>query len=254
MKALVIVVDGMRPDALIKTENAKNLLENSKYTLNARTVTPSVTLPCHMSMQHGVYPESHGVFTNTYTPSLQLVDGIAETAYEAGKKCAFFYDWVPLGDVIDSGALIKEECIDGAELGWEESFTAITSSCKEYISNNQVDYTFLYMGYTDEWGHKYGWLSEEYFNALNACLEAVFDLISSLPEDYTVIITADHGGNGFSHGSDSTEDMTIPILLIGKEFAKNTEFTGGSILDIAPTVADILGIESNNSWVGRSLK
>ena len=30
MKALVIVVDGMRPDALIKTENAKYLLENSK--------------------------------------------------------------------------------------------------------------------------------------------------------------------------------------------------------------------------------
>ena len=58
VKTLVIVVDGMRPDALIKTENAKFLLENSKYTLNARTVTPSVTLPCHMSLFHsGVSPD-----------------------------------------------------------------------------------------------------------------------------------------------------------------------------------------------------
>ena len=56
MKALVVIVDGMRPDALIKTENAKFLLENSKYTLNARTVTPSVTLPCHMSLFHSVDP------------------------------------------------------------------------------------------------------------------------------------------------------------------------------------------------------
>ena len=29
MKTLVVIVDGMRPDALIKTENARFLLENS---------------------------------------------------------------------------------------------------------------------------------------------------------------------------------------------------------------------------------
>ena len=56
MKTLVVIVDGMRPDALVKTKNAKYLLENSKYTLNAKTVTPSVTLPCHMSLFHSVDP------------------------------------------------------------------------------------------------------------------------------------------------------------------------------------------------------
>ena len=38
MKTLLILVDGMRPDALVKTKNAKYLLENSKYTLNAKSL------------------------------------------------------------------------------------------------------------------------------------------------------------------------------------------------------------------------
>ena len=29
MRTLVVIVDGMRPDALVKTENAKFILENS---------------------------------------------------------------------------------------------------------------------------------------------------------------------------------------------------------------------------------
>ena len=79
-KVLLVSIDGMRPDALLSSDYADRLREISTYSTTATTVYPSYTLPCHMSMQHGVYPESHGVFTNTYTPSLQLVDGIAETA------------------------------------------------------------------------------------------------------------------------------------------------------------------------------
>ena len=56
MKTLLVIVDGMRPDALIKTEAARDYLAASEYTLNAKTVMPSVTLPCHMSLFHSVEP------------------------------------------------------------------------------------------------------------------------------------------------------------------------------------------------------
>ena len=37
------------------------------------------------------------------------------------------------------------------------------------------------------------------------------------------------------------EDMTIPIIFYGPCFAAGRELRGVSILDIAPTIADIIG-------------
>ena len=76
----------------------------------------------------------------------------------------------------------------------------------------------------------------------------------SLSDDYTVIITADHGGIDYGHGGDTSEELTIPIFILGADFTAGAPRTGGSILDIAPTVADILGAAPNPSWVGKSLK
>ena len=51
-KAILILADGMRPDALEACGNpyAMELYARSAHTMQARTVMPSVTLPCHMSL------------------------------------------------------------------------------------------------------------------------------------------------------------------------------------------------------------
>ena len=59
MRTLLILVDGMRPDAIENLPRVKALLEKSAYTMNATTVMPSVTLPCHMSLFHSVEPGRH---------------------------------------------------------------------------------------------------------------------------------------------------------------------------------------------------
>lgn len=48
-KVVLVLVDGMRPDGLMQCGNSfvSTLLENSAYALDAQTVMPSVTLPCH---------------------------------------------------------------------------------------------------------------------------------------------------------------------------------------------------------------
>ena len=71
MRTLVILVDGMRPDALVNIPQAQKIMERSTHTLNARTVMPSVTLPCHMSLFHSVDPARHGTTTNTYAPQVR---------------------------------------------------------------------------------------------------------------------------------------------------------------------------------------
>ena len=60
MKTILILVDGMRPDALENIESAQRIIKNSTYTMNAQTVVPSVTLPCIISLFHSVTPQRHG--------------------------------------------------------------------------------------------------------------------------------------------------------------------------------------------------
>ena len=50
------------------------------------------------------------------------------------------------------------------------------------------------------------------------------------------------------------EDMTIPMFFTGKEFAPGRELENVSILDIAPTIADVMGVAKPREWEGESLK
>lgn len=89
MKTLLILVDGMRPEALEGVPEAGEMMRQSACALDAVTVMPSVTLPCHMSLFHSVDPGRHGTTTNTYAPQVRPVNGLCEVLVRAGKKCAF---------------------------------------------------------------------------------------------------------------------------------------------------------------------
>ena len=49
------------------------------------------------------------------------------------------------------------------------------------------------------------------------------------------------------------EDMTIPMFFYGTQFVSGKELSGISILDIAPTIADIIGVSPAKEWEGKSL-
>lgn len=60
-KVILVSIDGMRPDGVINCKNpfVEQLMKMGSYTLDARTVSPSVTFPCHMSMfQHPLLRKS----------------------------------------------------------------------------------------------------------------------------------------------------------------------------------------------------
>ena len=84
-------------------------------------------------------------------------------------------------------------------------------------------------------------------------LSNVKKVIEETKEEYTVIVTADHGGHDRSHGSDMDEDMIIPMIFYGPQFTPGKELSGVSLLDIAPTIAEIMGIKRANEWEGKSL-
>ena len=252
MRVLLILVDGMRPDALEKIDVAQDLIQKSTYTMEAKTVMPSVTLPCHMSLFHSVDPWRHGVTTNVYTPQVRPIKGLCEVLLANKKTSAFFYNWEELRDLSRPQSLSFSYFYKGEE-DYERANNIVSGAAIDYIKENSVDFVFLYLGYPDAAGHKHGWMRNEYMDAIKNSWENINRVTASLPDDYTVIITADHGGHDRMHGTDAPEDMTIPIMIIGKGIEAGKVLQDANIKDIAPTIVKLLGVEPDEEWEGASL-
>ena len=253
-KVILISVDGMRPDGFLACGNPyiHTMMATAYYTLDGSTVMPSVTLPCHMSLFHSVPPQRHGITTNLYLPMARPMNGLFEQLEIARKVSAMFYGWEPLRDVARPGSLKYGEYVDAYT---EESVdTLLTDRALERIRISRPDFVFLYLVDTDDkGGHDNGWMTPAYLNRLSTAVDNIHRVVTEFGEEYTVIVTADHGGHDRSHGTDLPEDMTIPIFYMGSVFEPGRRFSGGSILDIAPTIAELMEIYPAAEWEGTSV-
>lgn len=253
-KVILISIDGMRPDGVTACGHpfAAELLKHSAYTLCGKSVFPSVTLPCHTSMFYSVLPERHGILTNTYTPPVRPIDGIVELLHKAGKTCGAFHNWEPLRHVWRSenmtySVFVEAEAVSGSD-------QILTEGVLSLMQRDQPDFLFLHMVETDHQGHNFKWMSPEYLAQLSDALGCAERIVKAIDENCSVIITADHGGHEYMHGEDCPEDMTIPLFFWGKAFPPGQISEEISILDIAPTVAGLMGLEIPKEWRGRPVR
>ena len=254
MKILLILVDGMRPDAISEMEEVKRFTNISSYTLHAETVFPSVTLPCHMSLFHSVSRDRHGITSNLYTPQVRPVPGLCEILKQSQKRSAFFYNWEELRDLARPGSLDISRFYAGHTYGYEVANRKIAEEAVHDLKQDLVDFAFLYFGWSDEAGHNYGWMSNEYLRALQESWKLIENIRNALSDDYLIIVTSDHGGHGRCHGTSCAEDMTIPLFFCGDPFEIGKELKGNiNIKDIAPTIAKIFNVKVPEEWEGNSL-
>ncbi len=251
-KVILVSVDGMRPDGVEQCGNpfVGKLKQISTYTFNARTVFPSVTLPCHMSLFHSVKPERHGILSNDFVPQVRPIAGLFEQASRFGKTCAMLYGWEPLRDVSRPGSLKHSVYLNA--YSDENTDALLTAEALRLIDRYEPDLVFLYMVETDEkGGHDNGWMSEAYLRCISNAFTQIQQIYEKTKDTYSLIITADHGGHDRMHGTDMKEDMTIPMFFKGPGFEKQKELPTASILDLTPTAAHLLGIPPAPEWEGR---
>ena len=253
-KVILISIDGMRPDGLKACGNPylSELEKICSYTFEGRSVNPSVTFPCHFSMTHSVSPQRHGILTNTYVPQVRPVQGIFEKIRAMGGVSAMFYGWEPLRDIALPGTLKFAHYINAYMQ--ESGDTVLTDHAEKLIREYKPDFVFLYMVETDEkGGHDNGWMSQEYLRRISIAIDNAKRMIENFGDEYTVIIMADHGGHDRTHGTELPEDMTIPLFFCGLDFIPGETISDASLLDIAPTIAEIMGFAGDSDWEGKSL-
>ncbi|HEX7003702.1 MAG TPA: alkaline phosphatase family protein [Trueperaceae bacterium] len=254
-RVLYISSDGMRPDAIsaARADNLLSLMSRGAYTLGACSVMPSVSLPCHMSIFHSVPPQRHGIVQNTFTPMARPVPGLIDVLQEAGRKCCSFYSWEPLRDVSRPGRLAVSSLI-AYRRNPEEADDLVVRAALPHLSSGDFDFAFLYLATMDEVGHDHGWMSERYLEQVAHADRLIGEVVESLPSDTVVLVHSDHGGHGRTHGTDAAEDMNIPWIIAGPGIRRDHRIESSvSLLDTAPTIAAILGVEPAESWEGRAV-
>jgi predicted AlkP superfamily pyrophosphatase or phosphodiesterase len=255
MKPTVILaaIDGLRAEALSITNcpNLEQLRKSGAFSLNARSVVPSITLPCFLSIFHSIPPQLHGTMHNTWVPMARPVPGLVETLRSAGKKAAFFYNWEPLRNLNLPLHLSFSYFIDNLDDIHTGDFLIVEQALR-CMSDSPWDFIFIYLGTLDVVGHKHGFMSPDYLKQLEHLDKAVGMLLDSIPQETFLLLLSDHGGHDRTHGTESPEDMIIPWFMHGPNVRKGYELqTPPSLLDAAPTIVRILNVPAPTEWEGK---
>ncbi len=252
MPVVLIMLDGLRPDALTAahTPRLDAFIAQGAHTLAARSVMPSITLPCHTSIFHSIPPSRHGIMDNVWHSMARPLVGLVDAAHVTGKRCAYFYNWEPLRDLSRPESVYFSFFVNNS---YDLEGDAVTAeAAARYLPEYNFDFTFVYFGCIDTAGHNFGWLSDGYQRQIEKTDPLVGRVLDALSPDTTVIIHADHGGHERSHGTELPEDMTIPWMIGGAGVKRGHIIRQPvSLLDTAPTITHLLGIPRPAGWEGQ---
>ena len=232
--ALVIMVDGMRADAM-ETQYMPNLAKlrrgewqtgyNAAWSATGQIAPGSIpsSAPNHVSIATGVTPSKHKVTKNGETASKgdfanyptwlkRVVDA------DSNRKALFIYKAWEDDDALGPDASVTfESGTDAANA---------SSLASKLASAEAPDATMYFIDAVDDAGHAHGFypMSDQYRAALRTvdgyigdCLDAIAGRSTFSNEDWLIVVTSDHGGYSTYHGEITVgrQAHTIPFVVAG---------------------------------------
>jgi arylsulfatase A-like enzyme len=259
---LLVSIDGLRPDAIERfgAPTLQRLIREGSYSLSARTIMPSTTLPSHTSMLSGERPDEHGVVWNNVTSAqLEVVEfpTLFSIAREHGYRTAAFFSKAKFHPLQRPGTLDYSQAPGGWFGKWSSERTV--DDVRAHLAEYKPNVLFVHLSDPDSAGHSAGWMSAAYGKAVRQTDTALAQLLSTADEaygkgNYSVIVTADHGGHSYGHGTDDPQDVMIPWIAWGRGVGSGLLDEEIETIDTAPTVLWLLGVEHPDEWDGSPVK
>ncbi|HEV2129575.1 MAG TPA: ectonucleotide pyrophosphatase/phosphodiesterase [Longimicrobiaceae bacterium] len=257
---VVVSIDGLRPDAIpfARARTLERLMQEGAHAAEARTIFPSWTLPSHTSMITGVGVETHGINWNTNLTGIHGVVGVPtmlELARTAGLHTATFLGKRKLLHLLRPGSL------DHALYPRTEVYLAadqVVEAAVRYLQFERPNLLFVHLPDPDLAGHLFGWMRFPYRWNVRRADQAVRALWEAsqraFGEDFVLIVTADHGGHGRTHGTAAELDMRIPWIAWGRGVSPGTISAPIQTYDTAATALWLLGVPVPAEWEGRPVR
>ena len=251
---LVVSIDGLAPRHITRVSMPAltTLALEGASCFTARTVAPPWTVPAHTSMLRGVDPATHGLSDNTPAPLRTSAPSFLKAARQAGGSTAMFVSWLPLDAVIERDAATQRFVIDS---GYDpDDDRRMVDAAVSAVASGRCDLMFVYLVGPDLAGHAYGFDSAEYLAAATWADTDLDRLLDKVGDKASVLVTTDHGGVGVDHADRVPDVMeTFVVVRAPGLVAAGSGWPAASLLDVAPTVADLCGIAPDPRWEGSSL-
>ena len=256
-QVVIVLVDGLAYHAS-RAMPFLNELRRQGADAECRVGLPSLSLPGRAVMMTGAWQVIHGQATN-FNPRPLPVEHLFQTAQRKGLSTALAAGPAPQTlfapyvserivyrrmDPADSRDLDKLE----AELRWMGEAT------RALLREREPDLFLLDFSIADEAGHAWGASSPQYQAAAQAVDEELRRLAPEIDRQHSVlIVTADHGHTAAGgHGGAEESVIRVPLVMVGGPVRAGSTGSAEQV-DLAPTVAALLGIEIPASSQGRPL-
>ncbi|WP_354831791.1 alkaline phosphatase family protein [Akkermansia muciniphila] len=270
-RALMISLDGICVEGFQKAHapHLRELMSEGAFSLDTRVVMPSITLPNWTSHLTGSGPEQHGVFDNNWTPAKSAYpavrkdgDGYYPSVFQVLKesnpscKTAFYYNWKPLSYPFNEKYLDETEFLknDAYAFNYEQAFRFMKKH------RNAPAAVFLYSVHTDHAGHRHGWMSPEYLQAIEEADQQIGILFQKLKQeglyrDTHFLFLTDHGGIGKGHGGTSAAEMIVPWGIAGPGIKRNFQISEpNNTTNTAPMLLHLFGGTPRPEWTGKVIE
>jgi phosphopentomutase len=139
-----------------------------------------------------------------------------------------------------------------------------TAQAVQMIGSLKPNVFFLHLGEVDNVGHAIGWGTPEQIAAIERCDGRIGKLLAAIDQSgmtasTVIILSADHGGAGRSHGKDDPRSRHIPWIAAGPGIAANVDLTKYRNLtinteDTFATASWLLGIPLDPGIDGKPIK
>lgn len=264
---VVIGVDGLSPDGIQHSQspNLKQLCREGARTFHARGVMPTSSSPNWASMIMGAGPEQHGITSNdwetnkfTIPPTAQGPGGMFPTIYGVLRQqkpaavIGVFHDWKGYGRLFERAMVDVIEHPTGP--------TNTTRRAIAFIKGRQPTFTFIHLDHVDGAGHGSGHGTPKYYEAVDSADYLIGEVMAALAEtgmrkSTMLLVTADHGGVGKSHGGESMAELEIPWILTGPGVRVGHEIKAPvNTYDTAATIAYAFQLKPPPVWIARPVR
>ena len=250
---VLVSLDGIAPRFVTpeRMPHLCGLARSGGGCFTARTVEPPWTRVVHASMLLGVDPTVHGLVDNSMKPLSEGLTSVLALARAAGRSTASANNWKQMDTLIEPLASLHRIFIDSGYDPAEDDL--MVDMFASVWAARHPDVSFVYLCRTDLAGHDHGWGSDEYLSAMTEIDRTLGRLLEVVGEETSVVVTTDHGGIGDDHSATTDDVMDIFVAVRSDRVASGSFWESASMLDVAPTVADLAGIEPDPTWTGSSL-
>lgn len=254
-KLLVVVIDGLRAETLACAHVPcfDRLAAKGVLSLRLQPVRPGLTLPTLVSVLTSLPPEEHGVTSNGGNAGVSphAVSLFSLLRYRHHANAAFYSNdrlqlLFPPGS-LQTAMLINSQAIRNVD-------RELAEQASRHLQREKPDCCLLYLEGANIAGTHFGFGSEVYLESVEQADRAVglvleYLAVAGLHQDYVTMILGCCGNSRTGLGIE--EAAYLPLLLAGPGIRKGEQLEGPlSLLDLAPTMAGILGLATHPDWRG----